>query len=1046
MKQLRNSNSHILTAQLTGRTTSLLSHDLQAGASAQPAYSAAMNRPPRFRSAAFTLIYVSLVLALSSLVSAQTESSEQTIGESESSEQTTGESETSEQSTVTKDKIVVTASRIRGDEAGAIPVTTINIEEFTFSGASTVENVLNTMPQLVPSLTAASGSITEGDGTTTADLRGFGAQRTLVLVNGRRWSFADAQQVADLNSVPAALIERVDLVTGGSSAVHGSDAIAGVVNFVLREDFEGLELSFKGGQDFRTDGGNLEASIVAGSNVSDGRGNVTVALNYFDRNGIKASERGFSRESLIEVMDPNTGRTVLRPGGGSSAIPAGRVFGFPTGSGLANLPGLAAALENAGLGGVSPTGFLVEDGVQRPFNTNTDRFDFTPFDNIVIPLERYNITALFHYDLSDQFTFYSEANFTNSQVSIPIAPALVSQQMLVQTDNPFVTPELQALFAELDAIDNNPGDGLTAVSISRRQLENGPRITGHDRDSWKITAGVRGDLGSLSDLWLSDLAADVYYTFARTTNTLSRDGVLSRSRFNQAVLLNEDGTGCLDPSGGCVSINPFGANTLSPEAVDFLSVDGAGGDNEAELDVISGNINGNLVKLPAGWAGFAVGGEYRSASAKFVPDDFTATGDVAGFSAAAPATEGQVDVWEVFGELRVPVLADLPFAELLALHGAVRFSDYDIDAVDTVTTFFGGVDWQVTESLALRGQFQRAIRAPNLLELFAPVSNGIDTILDPCATEDAAMAGPLRDTCIATGVPSDIVGTPAVAGTNSIGTTIGGNPNLQEEEADTITLGLKWQPSFMPNLSVTVDYYDIELEDAISEFAGGAANAVSLCFNVIQNPDSPICRAINRDPTTGDISDSDIGVDVRNVNLSKIETSGIDFTLNYRQDLPWALIGANSALDFSLYGTYLDEFDTTPIPELPGEVNACAGSFGSICGEPLPEWKLTSRVTWRQGPLDISLRWRFLDAVNDDRVSISGVPAAEVANASVAAEHYFDLSGVWRMTDRFRIETGVLNLFDNSPPVTFNSNAANSRLNTYDGVGAQYFVRLAASF
>lgn len=948
------------------------------------------------------------------------------------------------------EEIVVTGSRIaRADGAQAAPFVEVSAKEFTYSGTSNVEQLLNSFPQLVPGLTASSGSITEGDGSATADLRGLGAQRTLVLVNGRRWLFSDAQQIADLNTIPQALVERVEIVTGGSSAVYGSDAVSGVVNFVLKTDFEGFEASAKIGETVRGDGTELDFNILSGGNYADDRGNVVLSINYLKRNGIRAGARDFSRQGFLEVLD-QSGQARLVPGGGSATVPEGRVSGFPTGAALADFPDLAGALQAAGLGGVGALGFIVDDGVPRPFQSPQDLFSIAQFDNIVIPQERWVASGFTDFDLTDRITAYAEATYSNNVVSIPIAPALLTQTIRIQTDNPLISQELRDLFAAIDAIDDTrggiAGDGITALNFSRRMLESGNRVTRTERNAYKFTAGLRGDIGGLSDSAFKDIGFDGYYSFARTTNALSRQGVLSRSRFNQGILLNDEGTACLDPSGGCVPFNPFGANILSGDVIDFLSVNGAGGNSTSTLQVVAISLDGTLFDLPAGPLGLAVGGEWRKASSRFIPDDFTATGDVAGFSAAAPATAGSTEVYEGFAEVRIPLLKDLPFAQDVTANAAVRFSDYDIDGVGSVWTYSAGLEWVVSPEIALRGQFQRAIRAPSLLELFAPVSTGITVILDPCATPAAAADAGIRDTCIANGVPAALVGNSAIQTSTTLGTLIGGNPDLDAETADTFTAGASYTPNFAPGLGFKLDYYNIKLDDAIAGLAGGAANTVDLCFNVLQDASSAACRAINRDPLTGSIGGNGVGIDERNVNLSRIRASGIDIGIDYSFEVDWSLIADQSHFALSFVGSWLDRFTTTPVPDLPELKNRCAGTFGSICGEPKPEFKSTSRFSWQQGPLDLSLRWRLIGSVEDDRIVIGGRAPELVALQKISAQQYFDLTASWEIFEGLNLTSGILNLLDNAPPRTINVISGGSRLNTYDGLGARIFATLTARF
>jgi len=325
------------------------------------------------------------------------------------------------------------------------------------------------------------------------------------------------------------------------------------------------------------------------------------------------------------------------------------------------------------------------------------------------------------------------------------------------------------------------------------------------------------------------------------------------------------------------------------------------------------------------------------------------------------------------------------------------------------------------------------------------VSTGITVILDPCATPRAATDAGLRQTCIANGVPAALVGNPGVQTSTTLNTLIGGNTGLDAEVADTFTVGATFTPAFAPNLKVTLDYYDIELEGAIGALAGGAANTIDLCFNVLQDSTSAACRAITRDPLTGSIGgDSGPGIDARNVNISSLEVAGIDIGIAYRFDFGWGLLGDASDLSIAFDGSWLERYTVTPVPDLPQQQNECAGTFGTICGEVKPRFKSTSRINWDQGPLALSLRWRYIGEVEDDRVAVGGLARERSGAPELSAQNYFDLTAAWDATEYLDVTAGVINVFNREPPQSLNF--GNSRFNTYDGLGARYFVNLTARF
>jgi iron complex outermembrane receptor protein len=976
------------------------------------------------------------------------------------------------------EEVLVTGSRIaRSGLDASTPVSIIGVEEIKLSGAPNVEKILSDSPQFIASTNGGASANTVPGGTADVNLRGFGPSRNLVLVNGRRFAIYGPEQVTDLNTIPTALIERTEVVTGGSSAVYGSDAIAGVVNFIMRDDFEGVEATAQTSYDSPTSTPTYSVDLTVGGNFAEGRGNAVVSVNYLNRGAITRGERGewaffslsdgcvtpesFSRDKPGVPVSVPSGSTCREAGGvpgliagGSGDIPNGRFTGVPTVGSTTSNPALDAALIAAGLGGMGSRGFTFDDAgtTVRPALTPQDDFNLGPDNYLQVPQERWMVNAFSHYDFTDKATGYLEFHFSNNRVDQQLAPTNISGPFLFDVDNPYLSPEMQEVLRQLDLAEtgpttvvtgtssrvNNPNDGFATINVGRRLVEVGLRENIADRNVWRMALGMRGDLGDVSDGFLRNLSYDVYYTFARTEETSRQSGNVSRSRF-QAALLS---------SGGAAPLaNIFGQN-LTDEAVDAVSI-GATNVTEAELQVAAATLSGQLIDLPAGPLAFSMGLEWRYAAAEFVPDEFLRSGDVVGFNPGLP-TEGDVTAKEIFGELRIPILGGLPFVDNLTANGAFRHSDYDLKGVGKVWTYLYGLDWRLDDNIAFRGQFQRAIRAPNVADLYGGLRQSVEPATDPCSDRQPASGRTeaVRALCIASGVPASAVFTAGVQPNTIIPALFGGNPNVGEEESDTRTFGVVITPRALPKLALTLDYFDISLDGAIGQLGGGLDNTLNLCFNVIQDINSEYCRAINRNPVTGEIS-VPFYAEIRQANTGGLETSGYDLQVRYGFDFNWGLFGNGSSLDINTSWTRLDELTLTPVQALPDVKNRCVGAYGTTCGEPVPELRGNTRFTWSSGPLSLSLRHRYIDDVTVDRYLLplrAGITAPayeDLVNPKLDAQNYFDFSFSLDVGRSVEIFGGMNNLLDDDPPVVGSAQVrANTWPATYDYNGRVMFIGL----
>jgi iron complex outermembrane receptor protein len=919
--------------------------------------------------------------------------------------------------------IVVTGSRIqRTDLTSSSPVAVVGDEEFTLSGSVNVEQVINTLPQVVPGATSFSNN--PGGGVATLNLRGLGSQRNLVLVNGRRYIFFDTSQVVDINTIPAFLIGSVDVVTGGASAVYGSDALAGVINFRLRDDLDGIVAGAQYNITERGDGQRYNAYVALGSDFADSRGNIAVYAEYAKRGSIGQGARDFSRTAFGD------GANGLVPGG-SAGVPQGRIVAV----GSAAAP---AATIGAGTNYVGGGAFFGTPGTSTPYNAATDAYNYAPANFLMVPQERWTLGGYGEYEVADSVTAFAEVAFINNRVENELAATPLTQNVdfnvaqvcgvvsaadctqittiaarqaaaqAASTGGNSAFPAFTAGTGQFGALQ----PGFARLQVNSRFVQIANRNVADDRNAFRVLAGVKG---AITD----SLNYEAYYMYSRTRNASIQEGNVSRSAFTR-----------LAGNGTC---NPFGLNQYSDACIDGVSILAQNTDI-SELQVAQASINGSLFQFgtASNPIGFAAGVEWRKMAGQFIPDTALQSGDVVGFN-AGQSTEGEYDAKEVFGEILIPLVED-NFIHRLELNGAVRYSDYSLGNVGGVWSYAGGVRFAPIRDIEFRGQYQRAVRAPNVSELFGGQSVGFPPATDPCALPGAATNATVRAVCEATGVPSASVGQAFLQPNTQIQGAFGGNPNLQEEVADTFTVGAVIRPSFIPRLNITVDYYDIEIENAIATAGGGVNGILNLCYNVIQDATSAVCGLVNRD-TQGIISGPPFVVSAGNANLASLATSGIDFQVDYDQPLGFSVWGQEeSRLNFFFLLNYSDENNFVPTAGV-DETVVCAGRFGLNCGNPTPKWKWSSRLSWLDGPVTTSVRWRHIGAVTDDD------DATDFVVDSIEAYDLFDLTIGFNASDNFTMNIGVNNIFDVQPPVIgSNQEQANTYPGVYDVLGRDFFV------
>ena len=909
--------------------------------------------------------------------------------------------------------IVVTGSRIgRRDFSSSSPITTLDAGQISRSGNVTVEQTLNQLPQLQANNTS-NVNAAGGSGTLTADLRGLGASRTLVLVNNRRFAPADTSGVVDLASIPQPLISKVEVVTGGASAVYGSDAIGGVVNFILKDDFEGIQASYGFGIAEKGDGDTHSADLTVGGNFADGRGNATIFGSYSRQQPVFQADRDFSKTALFESGG------VLVPGG-SSRVPGTVVFGdnliYPGGQPSASCS--------------SPIGTQFrENGTPTPFCLPQDAYNFAAPNYLQRPRERWQVSGIAHFDLTDNIRWFGEAFYMNTVNNLQQAPGAVDFENAPGTatlDVPLNNPLIPLAVRDFLSANFDPdADGVaTLVGARRRFEETGPRKQIYDRDTFQVVTGFKGSL--------SDFRWELFYQYGRSSTDEQFVNQVSNLRIAQGldVVAGLNGPECRNKSFGCVPINIFGFDSITPEAVNFLTPT-AFTKTVVTRQVAGGNIAGDLFNLPAGPVGAALGFEYRKESASYRPDATVASGELGSGIDGLPLA-GRFDVFELFGETRIPLLSDKPFFHYLGVEGAARYSHYS--TIGSVWTFKAGGEWAPIEDLRFRGLYQRAVRAPNLIELFQGRSSGSAAYTDPCDFNRSPSAS-VKAFCVSQGVPASSIDT--FQQDDVVNTISGGNPNLRQEKSSTLTLGAVFQPRGLSGFSASVDYYKIKVDDAIDTIA--PQTLINLCFASLNLSDSS-CQRIFR------LSNGRIrAIESFNANIATFKVDGLDAALSYRFGLPSGLAVADgsASLTARLNASWQFKREKQSSPSV-APVD-CAGKFGGgICsGQGIPivlGFKALAGFDYASGPVNLGLQARYLGGA---KPIVSGNVVKEIK-----PRFYVDLSTSYKINDHIEISLVVDNLLGTKPPVLgFNDGGdTNTDPAVYDVLGRRYFAKATVKF
>lgn len=910
-----------------------------------------------------------------------------------------------------EDSIVVTGSRIaRPDLSESVPVSVVSAQAILETGSGNIQDVLADLPSVGSNFSRTSSNFsTTGNGQATVNLRNLDDVRTLVLVNGRRFvAGIPGTSTVDLNTIPTDLIKRVEVITGGASAVYGSEAIAGVVNFIMDDDFEGIRGRAQGTSSSKGDSGRQYVSLTAGHAFADGRGHIVVYGQYENDDGLRSKNRRYSARDI-----PN--RSSFAAQGlfsiDGAFAPGANTFTFDPLNNLKNYQGANI------------------DG----YNRNGDRY-------LSVPVERYLGSASASFDFTDSITGYVEGQYVKTKSNSRLEPLAVATTDLpdnaggtyagIPITNPFIPTAIRNAMVAA---------GTTVLPFRRRSVDIFDRSNANERDTWRVVAGLRGKIAEKFD-W------DLYYTHGETKDVTASGTILGpqyRNALNAEAGVN--GPVCsinvdADPTNNdpaCVPINIFGLNTVSRAAAAYVTNNGQKSTYDARVkqDVFSASVTGELFDLPGGALAIATGFEYRRERST---EDFdTATNLGLTLGNQLSDTVGKYNVKEGFLEVVAPILSDRPFFHYLGVEGAIRYADYS--TVGGVLSWKAGAEWAPVQDIRFRGIYSEATRAPNISELFSSQSETFPAVVDPCdqrqGNGDGApitlTAANLPASCKAIAAIAAAAATPggfvySTAQIQTINGFTGGNRNLGEETAKTLTLGAVFTPSFIKRFSLTADYYHIKVQDAI----GIIGQQTSLDECITGGGQALFCNNIIRD-ATGRV----ITVNGLNLNTGAFVVSGVD--IQGRYSLP---IGGDGNLDLSVFWNHRLKQEQTSFPGGPtqdeiGQLDCYScGRLGTGFKD-----KVNATATLKLGQFSLTYRANYLGPVVDNLAATN--PIRVKAYSYHDAQVRFDLDG----SKKFGVYLGVDNMFDKEPPVFNDTNqvtfpGTQTSANTYDLYGRMLYA------
>ena len=983
------------------------------------------------------------------------------------------------------EEVVVTGSRIiRRDIDAPSPVTVIGAIDIRDSGETDVSKLLREIPSLNGSLTATGSVVTgfasdlnDDAGVGRLNLRNLGTNRTLVLVNGRRHvSAIQGSADVDTSTIPIALIESVDVTTGGGSSVYGADAVSGVINFILKDDFEGIDYRGQYSVSDEGDADNIFAAITGGINFDDDRGNAVLSVEYTRQSRINRRDRDDAfGEGFFDLIanspelsaalgrDPNADNVFVpdfRINFSSSAgvlalydsAVGGSVFGGIVG-------GPAAGGTIAGEGSIPgvPGVQVFSNGVLRAFDFGviSNPFESSGGDGIqasnpnaaIVPfIDKVNINGLFRYELTEGIEMYSEIKYVQTRAvdgdGIPF-----NDDIPIALDNAFIPDALRAQIEAAEAA------GITPELTMSRDILDAAAIGGTDtdRNTLRLVGGLRGDF---DNGWRWDISYNFGRTEIDTVNTNSRvedrffagvdavvdpttGNIVCRSDIDSSALppgspfpSNRPGFLTFDPGDGqCIPINLFGTDSITADSAAFAFIDTLESSTIEQrqfLATLAGDSSGAF-ELPAGPVDFAVGFEYRDEKSSFIPPELERAGLLYNtVGEARDIVAGSYDVKEIFGEVSIPIVEDVAFAESIRIDASFRYTDHS--TAGSIETYGTALNWQIDPNIRIRGAYNRAVRAPNIFELFSPAQPAfIGVTADPCNPQNITAGTANRATNCAQFVDPGFDAADFLSA--RVAGSTGGNPNLSVETADTYTLGVVLTPEFAPGLTITADYYNIEIADAIDALTGREVAELCVDLPTINNP---FCGAVTRDPNNGNaISDFESG----NVNLGGFSTEGIDVAVNYQLELSDVMDGDYGSLDQTITATHT--FNNIEFPD-PLDPEFALPDQGQLA---LPTWIVNYQARWIYNDFSLTWQTRFQNStlnigINNEDVADNPTFADPLKTGSALVH---DVSASYRVNDYANITFGVNNLGDRSPFI-------GSLTRPVDPIGRTFFIQIGGNF
>jgi outer membrane receptor protein involved in Fe transport len=949
--------------------------------------------------------------------------------------------------------VVITGTRLRlPDYVQANPVVSTDAETIALSGATNIGEFLKDTPALVGSQDLADGADTSSPdqaGLNLLNLRNLGTDRTLVLVNGRRHVAGSAGTSAvDINTIPEGLIDRVEVLTGGASAVYGADGVSGVVNFILKKNFEGLDLRAQHSWTDAGGGGDDSFSAVAGKNFNGGRGNITASVDYSKQKRLRFSDRDYTREGQRQILisnpadpgtfggedDPNVYDNILaRNVRYIDSSPDGSIytnFGTATTQSGVSFLGTGAPFVDGEYAG----GFFMIGGSGSLLDSYND--------DLIPGLERYNFNLNGRYEITDRLAVFGEAKFAQTKTGFTAQPSY-DYGLFLSADNPYMPASVRADASTPGGLIDDPdGNGLPApgVLMARDNFDLGTQGYNIDRKTYRFAGGLEGSFNDRISFELSgvygrsELKQEAYNVRINERFFAATDVVTDPVSGNPVCRSNLDPTAAPygdlfaqfpfdqstfgstftpGPNSGCVPLNVFGAGSPSQAAIDWVNTT-ATDKTIIEQTVFNGFVSGDtsdFFTLPAGAVSFVLGAEYRKEKSDFRPDAIELLADSLEYPITtvgrASRTKGSFDVKELFGELSVPILKDLPWAKELTLQGAYRYSDYSTSG-GTSTWNFGG-KWRPSEWFMLRATSARAVRAPNINNLFQGRQQTFAAFADPCSVENLGLgenptlrAQNCATTLTALGVnPATYINNSS----ESTGGFIQGNPDLKPEKADTFTVGFVLTPNFARGLSISVDYYDIKIRDAIQSFT--AQTIVNNCYDLAQPND--FCGLLTRSSGGTNPGRIDSFLQIPG-NLANYLTAGIDMTVRY--NLNPADFGVEQDIGkfrFSLVGNWLNE--------LTYQQNATAAPTNDRGALDAPEWQGSLDVTWLYKKLTVNYGFNYFNQTR--RFSLATMrnepDYVEASQFYYKARKVHDLQVRYEVLDDINVYAGGTNLSDEKP-------------------------------